>query len=58
MIKNNTEHLIIGSKVPTYPIEESPISKLRVKDIGIGNIRTVISFSSASDLIIKETVKR
>ena len=58
VIKNNTEHLIIGSKLPPDPIKESPISKLRVKDIGIGNIRTVISFSSASDLIIKETVKR
>ena len=57
VIKNNTEHLIIGSKLPPDPIKESPISKLRVKDIGIGNIRIRL-FSFASDLIIKKTVKR
>jgi len=58
VIKNNNEHLIIGSKLPPDPIKESPISKLRVKDIGIENIRIVKSFSFASDLIIKEKVTR
>jgi len=58
VIKNNTEHLIIGSKLPPDSIKESPISKLKIKNIGMEKIRIVRSFSFVSDLIIKETVIR